>query len=122
MGGGGVERSAVAHFLLRLDVCSHRTEKRNFLDCYTAVPRGEDSFSLSNARHLIPARRRISTMSRGSRTKTEAGRSSLLSPQESERLEELLGRRCAVSSDLSTEACRRKLSNCVFVSVGVCVC
>ncbi|XP_041802683.1 wiskott-Aldrich syndrome protein-like isoform X2 [Chelmon rostratus] len=34
-------------------------------------------------------------MSRGSKSKTESVRSSLLSPQENEKLEELLGRRCA---------------------------
>lgn len=39
-------------------------------------------------------------MSRGSKSKTEGARSSLLSLQENERLEELLGRRCAVSPEL----------------------
>lgn len=37
-------------------------------------------------------------MSRGSKSKGEAGRSSLLSQQENDKFEELLGRRCAVSS------------------------
>lgn len=37
-------------------------------------------------------------MSRGSKSKAESLLSSLLSPQESEKLEELLGRRCTVSS------------------------
>lgn len=40
-------------------------------------------------------------MSRGSKAKPDNIRSSLLSIQENEKLEELLGRRCAVSSDLT---------------------
>lgn len=42
-------------------------------------------------------------MSRGSKSKIESVRSSLLSPQENEKLEELLGRRCAVSFQLTGE-------------------
>ena len=42
-------------------------------------------------------------MSRGSKTKTESARSSVLNPQENEKLEELLGRRCAVSFELNWE-------------------
>lgn len=40
-------------------------------------------------------------MSRGSKSKMQSSRSSLLSPQENEMVEELLGRRCAVSSELT---------------------
>lgn len=42
-------------------------------------------------------------MSRGSKSKTESMRSSLLSQQENDKLEELLGRRCAVSSERALE-------------------
>lgn len=42
-------------------------------------------------------------MSRGSKTKLGNAQSTLLSLQESEKLEELLGRRCAVSSELARE-------------------
>lgn len=42
-------------------------------------------------------------MSCGSKSKPEGARHSLLSPQESEKLEELLGRRCAVSSEMTVE-------------------
>jgi len=38
-------------------------------------------------------------MSRGSKARPQSIRSSLLNSQENEQLEELLGRRCAVSSD-----------------------
>lgn len=39
-------------------------------------------------------------MSRGAKSKTESIPSSMLNLQENERLEELLGRRCAVSPEL----------------------
>lgn len=42
-------------------------------------------------------------MSRGSKSKSDSVRSSLLSLQENEKLEDLLGRRCAVSSELTGE-------------------
>lgn len=42
-------------------------------------------------------------MSRGSKTKVESAHSSLLSLPENEKLEDLLGRRCAVSSEVTRE-------------------
>lgn len=53
-------------------------------------------------------------MSRGSKTKTENARSSLLSLQENEKLEEQLGRRCAVSSDLTREGIAHCVIDIVF--------
>lgn len=49
----------------------------------------------------------LKTMSRGSKSKVESSRSSLLSLQENEKLEDLLGRRCAVSSEVIGELVER---------------
>ena len=58
----------------------------------------------------------LKTMSRGSKSKLESARSSLLSLQENEKLEDLLGRRCAVSSELIGGA-GRTLMNILLYSI-----
>lgn len=81
--------------------CAQRTEKRNFLDWTPLVfcwCRKDILFLM--LRPIFwdqPGRSSWGTMSRGSKSKGESVRSSLLSQQENEKFEELLGRRCAVS-------------------------
>lgn len=55
-------------------------------------------------------------MSRGSKPRAESLLSPLLSPQESDKLEEMLGRRCTVSSGARREGSRSAALN-ILISI-----
>lgn len=84
-----------------LSWCVHTEQRRE--TSLTEECRDDAFFFISNAAHVQFWDKvgdfYLKTMSRGSKSKVESSRSSLLSLQENEKLEDLLGRRCAVSSD-----------------------